>query len=158
MITLALAFAISQKTQPAWMDWTIAGYSLAYDEKHGPVSIHDPKSSYYLYRTVDCDGAILGLILTATPLDDSGYTIVNKRLPSLSTGKGIHLGDSPSRIRQLLGKPSRERNSEELPGSKEYVYSWSTGKRDDDYKHDECYTFKRSRLVRINFGRIMNSV
>jgi hypothetical protein len=50
------------------------------------------------------------------------------RLPSLATGHGVAIGDTPQSVRQRLGMPTRVRWSQRKPGARIYsyiyVYRW----------------------------------
>src|SRR4051812_29143662 len=108
---LAAAFALAllgpkgHAKQPAWLDFSIASYILRYDDSHGVLGVHDSKTGYYLLRTVECDGGIVELSLTKDrnevenygfPARDSKeastYKLIEKPLPSLSTGHGVRIG------------------------------------------------------------------
>ena len=153
--TLLTAVLLSQRTPPAWMDWMIAGYAFAYDEKHQPVTVFDAKSGYYLVRGAECDGGILGLVLTNQNEGDESIHLVRKALQSLSTGRGISIGDTPSRVERILGKPWKIEKNDVFPGATTYCYEWVVGVEDEGNTYTESYSFKKKKLVRINFHRDM---
>jgi hypothetical protein len=152
---------------PAWMDWTIAGYALKYDEVHSPITIHDHRSGYYLVRAVDCDGAYLSLYLTkdkkflkeiGTDLNEEGGqrdgdSPIAKNLPALKTGKGISIGDTPTQIRHLLGKPTSEIRDRVKKSKLKLTYRFITGKNDDAVTYEETYSFQNGKLAVIAFYR-----
>jgi len=139
--------------QPSWLDFSIASYILRYDEQHEVMAVHDKKTGYYLTRTVDCDGAIVTITLTKDKSQIEGMKIIDKPLPSLSTGKGITIGDSPERVRKILGKPT----DIDKDGGVTYTYQWETKVHGNDGEYDNIYTFKKGKLVEIEFWRSDNS-
>jgi len=164
-IWLVLAQSSLPSHPPRWFDTTLAGYKFAYDEKHAPVAIYDPKSHYILIRVVECDGADLTLLLTRDRYEvtDMGFAIPGfkkqpetpeftttvKALPSLSTGKGLQIGDSVAKVRRRLGAPGKT----EVTGARKqflsYKYSFAAGESDDSREYDETYVFKAGKLIEI---------
>jgi hypothetical protein len=154
--------AWSHGKEPAWLDRTLAGYALAYDEKHAPVVVHDAKSGFFLVRDIECDGGQLSLLLTRDHHSvegyesDSEYKLKQKPLPSLVTGKGVAIGDSESKMKSLLGSPS----SHEITGSRDqftvFHYAWLQRGKDAEVQYDEAYTFKHGKLIEIQFSRDEN--
>lgn len=155
-MSLATVFLLAvvskpERRAPAWFDTLLAGYSLAYDERRRPVAVADPKTGYYLWRDTECDGADVTLVLTPdvkeiqTEVPDA--RLVRKPLPSLSTGKGIRIGDPAIRLAETLGKASRVEASTTVKGATDYVYHWSSKAR----AYDETYTVKAGVVVRIEF-------
>ena len=135
---------------PRWLDRTIAGYALAYDRDHSVVTVTDPRTGYSLLRTVDCDGALLGLILTRdrATLEGQGYGVrefAPMALPSLRTGKGVAIGDAPSAVRARLGPPTRAT-------AKEWTYRRRTSGHEPQ-TDTQTYTFAKGRLVEVAFLR-----
>ena len=171
MVTAALllvAISGSHGSVPAWMDWQLAGYSFSYDDTHRPVAVHDPKTGFYLVRDVECDGGTLTLLLTRdhqlaaenaaidANSENEADNIAQKRLPNLATGHGLRMGDSESRMKELLGKP----DSEDIEGSRDqyvvYRYNWvdhSPNRNDPDTSYEQKYTFKKGTLIEIEFTR-----
>ncbi len=110
-------------------------------------------------RTVECDGGILGLVLTRDRhvVAQDGYSVpslgkkgdmalTTKALPSLRTGKGVVIGDSPNAVRTRLGAPTKV-----TPHGRfvDYVYKGRRG----DGDHEQTYTFKAGRLIEVSFFR-----
>jgi len=173
MIALSLlavtAMTHSHGKTPGWMDWTLAGYSFAYDDKHRPIAVRDPKTGFYLVRDVVCDGGILTLLLTrdhklagqyaledANGDQDVNDAIAQKALPNLATGHGLRMGDSEARMNELLGKPG----SRTIEGDRDqftvYHYKWNVpaaSVKDVDSSYEEKYTFKKGQLIEIEFDR-----
>jgi len=147
---------------PKWIDNSLAGYALAYDETHKPIGIRDPRSGYMLVRGVECDGAFLTLLLTRDrkavasegfrlpkkgSKNDGVLVIVDRRLTSLRTGKGIEIGTSPHKVQASLGSPKRI----ELKGRfVNYVYEW---KAQNEPVQTQRYTFKAEKLIEVCFVR-----
>ena len=155
--------------QPAWFDTMLAGYAFEYDEQHRPITVHDAKTGFYLVRSVDCDGAFVRLLLTRDRKlvsemgvgvpgfnDADPYEIaVEKPLPSLSTGKGLKIGDSEARMRALLGSPSKASVEGSRSQFRVCSYKWKSPKNKDDISvtYDQRYTFKAGRLIEVEFWK-----
>jgi len=148
---------------PAWFDTTLAGYKFAYDEKHGSIAVHDPKSGFFLVREIECDGGLVSLLLTRDRkvVADNGFSVtgysasdsvlpkvVEKPLPSLSTGKGLSIGDSEAKLKALYGKPK----SVQFEGNaKQFRVCSYKLKTDADY--EARYTFKVGKLIEVSLFR-----
>jgi len=165
MIACALyvAIAFQHKVQvPKWFDTMLAGYKLAYDDKHPTLGVYDPATKYFLIRTVDCAGAELTLILTRDrrvaahfgyelPMTTKThnhevrpYPLAVKCLPSLRTGKGIEIGSTEGSIVRALGHPGSRKVNKYVTLS--YSGSWHKV----TYYAD--YVLKAGRLIEINFS------
>lgn len=170
-LLIALALAGSGKA-PAWFDRSVAGYALQYDETHGQAGIHDPKTNYYLLRSIECDGAHLTVILTRDrtimtsngyrvpnfkdPSGAEGYTaVVEKPLSSLSTSKGVRIGDTPSQVKARLGKPTEIKTTGSRKQFVELDYVWRDIKNGEGHIWTNSYTFKQGKLIEITFNREM---
>jgi len=151
---------------PSWYDQKLAGYLLLFDERHDVVAVSDPKSGYFLVRSAECDGALLSLVLTRDRkmVSEMGFKVPNyktkeageqkiliKPIPSLSTGKGVTIGDSPDQVRQRLGPPTKTKHTGGRKQFVELVYTWKSGKGEDETDIEETYTFKGGKLIEIEF-------
>lgn len=153
--------------RPAWLDRTLAGYALASSEHQRPICVHDKRSGYFLVRDIECDGGSITVVLTrdrkelselgvtmpGTEAHTSWIRIVEKPLPSLSTGKGIQIGDSEATVTRLLGRPTK-RSIEGSRGQFRVArYQWT--EKDDQLptEYVEAYTFKAGRLIEVNFSK-----
>lgn len=84
---------------------------------------HDPANGYYLYKSMDCDGAHTSITLTKDrrmvlesgfevarfgrkPEDAPGADIENRKL-NLETRNGIRIGMTREEVVEKLGKPAR---------------------------------------------------
>jgi hypothetical protein len=160
--SIAFCIAATPPKEPRWLDRMVAGYALQYDDTHGTTCVFDAKSKYFILRDVECDGADISVILTRdrnivagqgyhvpgfTPRDSENgdRVITNKPLPSLATGKGVRIGDGPSRVERILGKPRRIEHSGSRKQFLDFLFTWS------DYT--ERYTFKAGKLIEISFAR-----
>ncbi len=168
----ALSLALTAR-EPAWMDRLLAGYALKYDQKHSVTGIHDPKSGFYLIRDVECDGGVLIVTLTRDrnivtgngykvvgfvpkTHDNGSLQLVEKALPNLSTGKGIAIGASTSRVRSRLGRPTKIGHSGARRQWLDWTYIWINKK--EDVKYTERYTFKANKLIEVEFSRLANDL
>ena len=84
---------------------------------------HDPESGYYLYKSMDCDGAHTLITLTKDRrmVSESGYEVarfgrkpeesagarIEERKLDLSTLNGIRIGMSRDEVVSKLGAPTR---------------------------------------------------
>jgi hypothetical protein len=161
---LTLAPHAPKKT-PKWMDYTIAGYALSYDEHHSALLVLDPKTRFFILRDVVCDGAYVTLELTRdraeinanggtltqrgakVELNYDGLAAVTKPLPHLATGKGVKIGDSMSAVKTKLGNPTKHGPSGSRDQFLDYAYLWKTS----DTLFTETYTFKKGKLIQIVF-------
>jgi hypothetical protein len=152
---------------PKWFDNMLAGYELAYDEKHKPIGVFDAKTGFMLIRDVECDGAVVELLLTRDRKEvvhDYSYIAPNynpaksegamlamtpKSLPNLRSGKGITIGDSPSLVRRKLGRPTKI--DRKAPYTT-FTFEFRSGKTEDGRDYSEAYTFRANKLVEMNFS------
>src|SRR5476651_1285771 len=162
MVFATLAFvALSRPLShnaPKWLDQTLAGYAFQYDEKHGQAAVYDATKGFFILREIDCDGAVVSLTLTRdrnivvgqgyivpdfkTKSDQTGaQPLTLKPLPSLSSGKGVTIGDSGTQVQSRLGPPTVRHHSGEKKQYVDLVYSWQDGKADSDFRYTETYTF-----------------
>ncbi len=163
---MLLVATLAVAASPRWLDRTLAGYALAVDGRREMIGVHDTKRGFYLLRTTECDGAILTLTLThdRNVVTDQGFSVpefepkhsdngsialVERTLPSLRTGKGVVVGDTPNAVRLRLGSPTRTKRHAPFL---DFVYEGHTreARRTD---HVQRYTFKSGRLVEIQFFR-----
>lgn len=83
---------------------------------------------------------------------EEGYQPMTiKPLPSLSTGKGIQIGSSPPDLIRKLGRPSVINISGNHGQYRNYTYTCTTGKGDESTEYEETYTYKKGKLIEINF-------
>ena len=84
---------------------------------------HDPKSGYYLYKSMDCDGAHTSITLTKDRrmVTESGFEVarfgrkpenaaganIEERTLELATKHGIRIGMSREEVEAKLGAPTR---------------------------------------------------
>lgn len=150
----SLGFASGSKA-PAWFDRSIAGYVLAYDEQHGQTFVRDPKSGFFILRTIECDGAHVSLLLTRDSKLTSGYQTEYQKKPitPLSTGKGIRIGDSQAAVRKKLGTPTKNLRTGDRKQFVEYRYEWHDVKNGEGHDWANVYTFKQGKLIEIWFQR-----
>jgi hypothetical protein len=171
--TILLGKPKNHAKAPAWLDFMLAGYALEYDEKHGEVGVYDQWKGFYLTRVPECDGGILSVTLTRDRalVSNDGFNVpgygqdrgpeapkvIPKALPSLSTGKGVKIGDNQSQVKKLLGPPTREQFSGSRDQFVDLVYSWKSGKGGEGAEYDETYTFKQGKLIEVIFLRVSNA-
>jgi hypothetical protein len=154
---------------PAWLDTKLAGYVLVHDESHNVLCVYDKGTGYFLERGAECDGAIQWLVLTRdrnipanegyaipgfVPKDRSAGTekLILKALPSLSTGKGVKIGDTPSQLTRRLGKPTTIEKGGSRKQFTDYVFKWADGHGEMASHYVERYVFKAGKLIEIHFG------
>ncbi len=158
---------------PKWLDTKLAGYLLAHDDKRGQAGVFDKRTGFHLVRTIDCDGAHIMVMLTRDrrEVSNQGYKVHkghelhiedtswrpldNKPLPSLSTGKGVRIGDSPQRVRARLGAPRTVKRTGARKQFLEYTYLWKNVKNGVGTEWRNRYTFKAGKLIEIAFNRDM---
>lgn len=155
---------------PTWLDLKVAGYALKFDDQNPMIGVHDAKSGFYLVRGVECDGAHLRVTLTRDRkiVSDEGYqipgykpvdgierylTLKEKPLSTLSTGKGIKIGDSPQRVRTLLGAATKTQKTGSRKQFDEMTYFWRDVKNGEGWEWTNTYTFKGGKLIEISFNR-----
>jgi len=152
---------------PKWYDNMLAGYELAYDEKHNALGVFDARTGFMLIRDVECDGAVVELLLTRDrkevvhdysyiapnykPAKGEGAVLqmVKKPLPSLKTGKGITIGDTRLAVQAKLGRPTK---IEKKVPYVSFMYEFSSGKTENERDYSETYTFRGNKLVEISFA------
>jgi len=153
--------------QPKWFDNMLAGYLLGYDGTRSNIGVYDKGKGHYLIRNVECDGGHLMLILTRDRriiemlnYDAPNYKhkkypgewkLVEKKLPSLSTGKGVKIGSTPSALTAKLGKPTEIKRTGKSKQYTEYRYIWTDTKNGEGTESANVYTFKSGKLIEISF-------
>ena len=170
---LALAPLFLSPTPPRWVDGQIAGYSLARDATRYQTGIADPTTGLFVVRRLDCDGAHLSLTLTRdrNVVERSGYDVpgfesrgpsvgswplTSRSLPTLATGKGVHIGDAPSTVTRTLGRPAKIVRSGARGQFTEHRYLWripAGSSSEFPVVNEQVYTFKGERLIEIAFYR-----
>jgi hypothetical protein len=151
---------------PRWYDTEVAGYVMDSSEKHRPLAVHDGKTGFFLVRDVECDGADITVLLTrdhsmmrqfgvSMPgAEPAELTLQEKRLPSLSTGKGIRIGDTEGRMREILGKPTKVEISGSRDQYEDCIYQWKCPRDRFGLERaiEERYTFKAGSLIEVEFS------
>ena len=131
---------------------------------------HDAESGYYLYKTIDCDGAHVSVTLTKDrrmvlncgfevarfnrkPEDGPGNAVEDRQI-DLATKNGIRIGMTRAQVEEKLGKPTRTA----VRGSaKEYwcaLYK-KVVMQDRERGHvlRNTYIFKHGKLIEISINR-----
>lgn len=127
---------------------------------------HDPQSGYYLYKSMECDGAHTLITLTKDRrmVSDSGFEVarfgrklesnagakIQERSLQLVTRNGIRIGMSKAEVAQKLGAPAR---TAVRGPDKEY---WCALYKRVEMKNRvegqvlrNTYIFKRDKLIEI---------
>ena len=170
-VAASMAFSAHGKL-PAWTKATLAGYAADYDESHREIGVFDKDKNYYLTRTAECDSAILTVSLTRDRkvVQNAGYAVPGfsakdsspdhhlktRSLRSLSTSMGVAIGDSESKLREIMGKPSKDEDEGSQNQYHSLTYSFQTKKlspRDIPVQYVHKYIFKENRLIEIHIGR-----
>lgn len=126
----------------------------------------DPKSGYYVFSTVECDGSHRSITLTkdrrnvgTAGYDTSrfgrqnngeAYQQIKESSFALSAGNGIRIGMTPDDVRGKLGKPTRTA----IRGKNREFWCALYKKVQMESKEDgavlrNTYIFKNSKLVEI---------
>lgn len=131
----------------------LAGISV---EEREPFLIcrHDPKTGYFAYKTFDCDGGHISVMLTKDRrnVGGAGYDTsrfgrkveyaqdlkVEDRSLALATGKGVKIGMTKAAVLRRLGKPAR---------------SAVRGKKKEFW----CALYKQADLDKAGNGRILRN-
>ena len=71
------------------------------------------------------------------------------RLRNLRTGLGVEIGDSPSRVRRILGAPTWSGKSKFTPGERVWSYHRIVGSKKDGVEYTALYRFRRNKLTGI---------
>ena len=134
---------------------TVAGYSV---EKTGHTLLRDERTGYYLIRTVECDGAHIHLALCADLRShaDRGFSeadIRPGRLRHLQTGRGIRIGDTPARVRGILGRPTWQGVSKHTPGETVWTYHHLKGTQQNGVKYVTLFRFRKGRVSGVELSR-----
>ena len=162
---LALLSALLVVAWPANLTVAVGGMSTeARVVSHG--CWHDPESGYYLYKTIDCDGAHVSVTLTKDrrmvldcgfevarfgrkPEETPGTTIEDRKL-ELATKNGIRIGMTRQEVEDKLGKPTR---TAVRGGEKQYwcaLYKKVVMKdRERGHVLRNTYIFKHGKLIEI---------
>ena len=79
---------------------------------------------------------------------------IDRPLRILGTGKGVRIGDTPAKLIERIGKPSKIARSGERKQyiDYDYVFKAKVEKR-EPVVFTETYTFKRGVLIQIIFDR-----
>jgi hypothetical protein len=172
LTTLAFALAVGSPAHPPkWFSLKLAGHRLESGEKDTE-GIYDRATGFYLFRTGECDGAYIGLVLTRdrNEVTQAGYYVPNftpkehgngkerlrhRHLASLSTGGGVRIGDSMEAVRRRLGRPTSLDQDDSKARYPIYVYEWRE-KGPDARVYEQRYTFKEGKLIEIQLSRGMD--
>jgi hypothetical protein len=168
ILTITLAIPSTGKL-PAWTKAALAGYAVDHDESHREIAIYDKAKNYYLTRTAECDGADLTVTLTRDRkvVQNAGYTVPGlpirsgeqdhvltmRTLTSLKTSMGVAIGDSESKVREIVGKPTKAMNEGSRDQYHALEYRFNTGKKDCHTSYVHRYVFKEGHLIEIQFGQ-----
>ena len=89
------------------------------------------------------------------PNADATRDLKSDALRHLSTGKGISIGDTESRVARRLGNTSKTRHPEGFPDCDEWVFTWQQkhGKDENPTHHEASYTFRGGKLIEVRFSR-----
>ena len=68
------------------------------------------------------------------------------------TGRGVKIGDSPGRVRQIMGRPSWKGGSRYVPGEKVWSYRWIVGKSDDGMGYRALFRFRNGKVSVIELN------
>ncbi len=167
LTALLLSHVLAPIRAPKWLDYELAGYAFANDEKHHPTAIFDPRTHYMLIRVIECDGADMTLLLTKDryEVDSMGIGVpgfskdpsqkmmqaVEKPLPSLSTGKGITIDTPVQSVTRKLGKPSKRFETGKRHQFLNLLYHWVGVGPDGEKEYEQTYVFKSGRLIEVLF-------
>lgn len=148
-------FAASSHDNPTYARLTICGIRLG-----NSATIYDAKEKYFLVSTGDCDGASLTVVLSPD-INRLGFggmdteagrkeliAEANKTsLPHLRDGSGVNIGDSPRRVKQKNGTPTRVlRNSLEVT----YIYAGKIWVRPEK-SYETVFLDESSRAVQRGY-------
>lgn len=161
----ALLSAVLLVTWPANLTVAVGGMST-----EAPVLVHrcwhDPESGYYLYKTIDCDGAHKSITLTKDrrmvqdcgfevarfgrkPEDNPGTATEDRKI-ELATKGGIRIGMTRQEVVEKLGVPTR---TAVRGNAKEYwcaLYKKVVMKdRETGRVLRNTYIFKHGKLIEI---------
>ena len=162
---LALLSALLLVAWPANLTAAVGGVSTeARVASHG--CWHDPESGYYLYKTIDCDGAHVQVTLTKDrrmvldcgfevarfgrkPEEGPGTGIEDRKL-ELATKNGIRIGMTRQEVVEKLGAPTR---TAVRGNAREYwcaLYKKVVMKdRERGHVLRNTYIFKHGKLIEI---------
>ena len=170
MVLLAALVISSPPTAdhaPVWLDKSLAGYQVAHDGARSQVGIYDAARGFYLVRSVECDGAHIGVILTrdrhvvknwgyevpSLPETKGGQALETKSLASLETAHGIKIGDDVKTLRARLGAPTNVNRSGSRNQFRNHNYIWRNVKNGVGEIWKNEYVFKEGRIIEIILAR-----
>jgi len=145
--------AVRHKQPP--VERMLAGYTT---EKHDAVWIRDHRSGYILLRQSECDGSHLHLALYSDKSAlknwvDPEKPIPGGRLPSLQTGRGIHIGDKTDRLRRVMGEPTWQGGSLYTPGERVWSFHHLIGTRAKGIEYISVFRIRNGRVTGIELDR-----
>lgn len=165
MTGLIAAIAVSSSS-PAWakdMTDAVAGLSVSVVSS-SRLARHDPKSGYFAYKTLDCDGAHRSVRLTRdrrlveeeAAVDVPGFGQpateffgqgVTKRSLTLATKHGVRIGMTDAQVRAKLGKP--DRTWAKSPYSATLYRQTVMDDRENGSGLRNTYIFKSGKLIEV---------
>lgn len=159
VISLGILLAV----WPSYLTVSVAGMS-AESRQITQGCWHDPKTGYYLYKGIECDGAHASITLTKDRrmVSESGFKVpslthkqeyfretqVDERPIQLSTKNSVRIGMSRDEVLHRLGKPVltavRGKNSEY------WCALYKKVNRKDELMLRNTYIFKHGKLIEIS--------
>ena len=134
----------------------LAGYST---EKHGQVVFRDARTGYYLLRNTECDGSHVKLVLSHDPAVLKGWGVsvdgpaTTGDLRSLTTGRGIRIGDSRARVQQIMGSPTWQGTSKFTRWERAWSYHRLFGTQTDGVEYITLFRFRNGLVTGIELDR-----
>ena len=172
LIVLAAAAALltppkhhRHHVDPWWVTDTFTGlpnFDSEALEDDGITGIYDPRSGFMYFEGGDCGDHIQVVTRDRYEMAEEGYDVPNfeplygrhngtedmltGRL-TLTTTRGVKIGDDPDQLVALVGKPHKI----EVQGSRSQFRVYHYERHDDDQSRsfDEDYTFKANKLIEI---------
>jgi len=145
--------------KPGWYDASIGRLSIR-PERDATVAFYDHRSRYALICCSEEVGGTLTLTrdreairdlnvaLRGWKMDSNGVRARPADLRKVRTGKGIRIGDSPDRVRRVLGEPT---SINWPPHHRGPFFTFNYYDRGRKLNVEERYRFHNRRLEEVDF-------
>ena len=153
----ALVFGVCLNgSKPTWVPNDLAGFVIGYGKESAQIKRRDARSGFWIYRSLECDGAHVTVRLTRgqpmVPIPDEWDPESKKpaNFRYLGTDRGVTIGLTENQVSAKIGKPQKRK----LDGP--YIrtsYEWKNLKNGEGYIYSQELVFKKGKLIEITVGR-----
>ncbi|OWU65808.1 MAG: hypothetical protein CBB60_002770 [Armatimonadetes bacterium Cent15-Ar3] len=153
----ALVFGVClNRSKPAWVPHDLAGFVIGYGKESAQIKRKDAKSGFWIYRSLECDGAHVTVRLTrgrpTVPIPDEWDPQSKKpaNLRYLGTDRGVTIGLTENQVSAKIGKPQKRKSDGTYIRTS---YEWKNLKNGEGHIYSQELVFEKGKLIEISVGR-----